>query len=841
MMGFFQLADERIDRNKPPVQLLHQQGCKLCTLDVEARHLSTPKMPAFGAEKPIVYILGEAPGKNEDQLGKHFIGASGALLRDHIPKSFLDVIRWNNTVNCRPKDDRDPTSLEIECCRPRQISDIEAAQPDAIFGFGGIALNWADRSNPFAWRGRRFPIKVGEHKCWFYAFHHPAYLLHLRKENNGRDSNYELAFKIDLKRAFQEVAAGLPEPFMHTEAMARADIHCVTGHNPGDLQFVLDFLEHASREAHCGVDYETQGLRPYAKDALILSAAVATWDKTCAFAIDHPNSGWSSKERETIKQHWKKFLLSQVRKCVHSLHFEQEWSAFFFGREVLRQTRWEDSLTQAYILDERKDCLSLEFLTQLHFNLNIKKLTSGLNKNNMKGEPLNKLLPYNGIDAKYHLYTFAAQYALIEELGLSKVYEEKLRQIPTCVLTQLEGLPVDYNEVNHQRGEYQTKIQGIVSNIQALPEIAEFKQRTGRDIKLGSDDDVLIVLRDILGQKVASTDKKVLEKIKHPFAPLEIAWRNTTKMLSTYIERLSEENAYPDKKYHPNFGTCFTDTGRLNSDFQNWPKRDEKDKELRRQIAAKGEGLFASLDYGQIEARLICCSSRDPSYTKATWDGLDVHGHWARRIAKRYPDAIGGIDNLDDPKTMDKFRDKVKNKWTFPCFFTAALASVAGYMEIPVDVLAPEYAAFWDEYAGVKRWHERIINKFRDQGYTECLNGRRRRAPLGLGQVVNSSIQGSAADIVMDAMNRLSEMEIPALQPKLNIHDDLTFWFVDEKELCDHIDTIIDEMLNVRFPWICVPLTVDLSVGPNWCDMQKIAVFSSDQRLGWPIRAAEFQ
>jgi hypothetical protein len=55
-----------------------------------------------------------------------------------------------------------------------------------------------------------------------------------------------------------------------------------------------------------------------------------------------------------------------------------------------------------------------------------------------------------------------------------------------------------------------------------------------------------------------------------------------------------------------------------------------------------------------------------------------------------------------------------------------------------------------------------------------------------------------------------------------------------------HIDTIIDEMLNVQFPWICVPLTVDLSVGPNWCDMEKIETFSSDKRLDWPFRAPEF-
>ena len=207
-MGFFQLENERIDRNKPPTELLHQKGCSLCTLDRESRYLKNAKMPASGAAKPLIYILGEFPTKQDDELGRQFSGASGALLREHIPKQYLDVIRWNNTVNCAPKEEKSPSNLELECCRPRQISDIEKSQPEAIFGFGGVPLTWADRSNTFAWRGRRFPIKIGNHTCWYYAFHHPAFLLHLRKENDGRASNYELAFKIDVKRALQQVSAG---------------------------------------------------------------------------------------------------------------------------------------------------------------------------------------------------------------------------------------------------------------------------------------------------------------------------------------------------------------------------------------------------------------------------------------------------------------------------------------------------------------------------------------------------------------------------------------------------------------------------------------------------------
>jgi len=105
-----------------------------------------------------------------------------------------------------------------------------------------------------------------------------------------------------------------------------------------------------------------------------------------------------------------------------------------------------------------------------------------------------------------------------------------------------------------------------------------------------------------------------------------------------------------------------------------------------------------------------------------------------------------------------------------------------------------------------------------------------------LGQVINAAIQGSATDVVMDGMNRLSEMGRPEVQPMIMIHDDLTFWFHDEQELEDNVDIIVREMLNVRFPWLCVPLTVELSAGYNLCDMQKIGTMASDKLLGWPIR-----
>ena len=672
--GLFNFEETKVYRRAPPVEL-YKNGCISCPLDQFKKILKHPKMDASGSANPLIYSLGEAPGRDEDDIGRQFVGASGTMLKKYIPYPYLETIRWNNVINCRPPENRNPTHDEIEFCRTRVASDIDASKPDAIFGFGGIPLAWTGRSNTYAWRGRRFPIQVGGHKCWYFSFHHPSYLLRLRTENDGRPSTYELAFQLDMERALHNVVHEITPPIIHSVEDARSDIVSITG-GSDQLGIVLDFLAEASQQSICGLDYETQGIRPYGTDAAILSVAIALPGRCLAFALDHPEAAWSTNDKATVKAAFKQFLLSPVVKCSHSLHFEMEWSAFYFGNEVLRASRWEDSLTQAYILDERKDGFALDFLTQLYFGINIKKITGSLNKNNMKSEPIRRLLPYNGIDAKYHLLTFETQQALIEREGLVPAYEEKLRQIPTCVLTQLAGLPVDYAENVRQQFDIRKKIREIEEKLFALPEVHEYQHVRQQKFNPGSDKEVLYLIRTIMQQfDVGSTDKAVLMNLGHPFGKLQVDWRHYNKMLSTYVERFNEENAYPDKLYHVSLGTVFTDTGRLNGDFQNVPKRGEE-VSTRRQIA--GDGIFVSFDYGQIEARLIACASRDPAYCKATWDGLDVHGHWARRIARVYPQAIGGKEYLDDSKAMKIFRDKIKNKWTFPLFFSASLRSVSG-------------------------------------------------------------------------------------------------------------------------------------------------------------------
>jgi DNA polymerase I-like protein with 3'-5' exonuclease and polymerase domains len=129
----------------------------------------------------------------------------------------------------------------------------------------------------------------------------------------------------------------------------------------------------------------------------------------------------------------------------------------------------------------------------------------------------------------------------------------------------------------------------------------------------------------------------------------------------------------------------------------------------------------------------------------------------------------------------------------------------------------------------VKDWQETQIDFYNKYGYVECLTGRRRRGPLSVNKVLNSPIQGTAAEIVMDAMCRLSELNDWELQPEINIHDDLTWVRVPEKKVETIAEKIITVMLDVPFDWVNVPITVEASVGDNWMEMDEFGAFSSDE------------
>src|SRR5262245_50288228 len=141
-MGFYHVAKKVVDKPIYSTSLCHAQQCNVCPLN-HLPGLHNPHMPAYGSSRPVVYMLGEAPGEAEDRQGKPFVGPAGQTLRFRIPDEWLDKLRWNNCVRTRPPKNREPTDHELECCRPSIEKDIEETKPKAIFGFGNVPLRWA--------------------------------------------------------------------------------------------------------------------------------------------------------------------------------------------------------------------------------------------------------------------------------------------------------------------------------------------------------------------------------------------------------------------------------------------------------------------------------------------------------------------------------------------------------------------------------------------------------------------------------------------------------------------------------------------------------------------------
>lgn len=835
-------------RGANDIALLHKLECRACPLNKQAG----TNMPASGAEKPLIYVLGEAPGKDEQEQGVQFVGESGQLLRANIPRDFKRHLRFNNIVRTRPPGNATPEKVEIECCRPSIVRDIEQTKPKIVLGFGNVPLNWVSGFNGITfWRGRRMPVKIGSHSCWYYPMLHPSFLLRQRR-GNGMPSEDERMFRLDLQRAFAEVE-NLPPAIVHTPAMVQEGTEIITEGGSVGLRQLREALEWAAEQPAIGLDYETKGLRPYDREKTkVLSASVSDGTRSIAFPFDHSESQWTPQDRNVVQELWIKFL-TQAKgvKIAHNLSFEMEWSGVRFDTDTIRAGRWEDSSTQACIIDERKGdrkpgCFSLEFLVQQYFGFNIKKL-AGVDRGNLDETPIEAVLMYNAPDAKYAKLLWDKQRERIEADGLQEAYELGLRRVPACVLTQIKGLPVDQKEVARLQVKYGNEIERVEKQISKISAVKEFERQKGRRFEPFSNPDVIFLLKDILKRteifvedkytkkQKLSADKKVLDLIDHPFAKLLVELREQNKRKSTYVDPLSVGSPilYPDQLIHAQYNTIFAETGRFSVNdpsLQNFPKRNAEAVEVRKQVAAPPGCVVLSIDLGQIEARIIAIFTKDKHFVKALWERYDIHMEWTERLAHAYPARIGGKKFLTDKKVMKTFRTDVKNQWTFPLFFGARLESASGYLKIPPEVLKPIYNEFWRQFAGVKAWQDKQVEFYNEHGYVSCLTGRRRRGPLSLNQILNSPVQGTAAELIAVAMARLSEMGDPELQPELNIHDDLTWVRVPEKRVDYVAENAIKCMIDAPFPWAkLVPLTAEMSVGPNWFEMESVGEFSSDE------------
>lgn len=565
-------------------QIAKEHGCAVCPLmKLENK---TKDMQPTGTTKPIVYFVGEAPGKTEDIENKQFVGSAGVLLRDELYKIISEyeadnIIRWNNCVRCRPyigNKNRPPEKFEIECCKHSLFKDIEETKPLIVVGFGGVPLKvFTDGNKIGQWRGRFIPIKVGNHVCWYYPVYHPSFINRKKESNKNAygESQYEICFRTDLQDLFLFVSNYKGPEYIGSGY--DEGISIILGDKEDDFDQILTQLAKFACYPYIAVDLETVGRRIQSKDFKMISISIGTDTDVVVFPLDHPKAWNFGNREENIKKLYgmlSRFIAVSQGKIAHHLKFEAANFLREFGESILRNNEWHDTMVQAYLLNEKtskeEGMLSLDRMIQLNFGFNLKELT-GVDRKNPLKSTLNELLIYNGMDSKYTYKLFMRQKDKVKEEGFEDIYNSLIKTTITLAVTEGYGIVVDMDKVNEFEKKYEGELKELLDKMKELPEVRQFGIDRFNPL---APEDLIFIFKEIMGIELTektkeslSTNDKVLTKLMKEGVKLAeyiLAYRSMNKLKSTYVDNI-KAMAGKGSIVHPNYNHLYTETGRFSS------------------------------------------------------------------------------------------------------------------------------------------------------------------------------------------------------------------------------------------------------------------------------------
>ena len=316
------------------------------------------------------------------------------------------------------------------------------------------------------------------------------------------------------------------------------------------------------------------------------------------------------------------------------------------------------------------------------------------------------------------------------------------------------------------------------------------------------------------------TTEEVLESLRsrNPIVEKILAHRGLKKLIGTYVEPLPALINPRTGHIHTSFNQTVTATGRLSSsnpNLQNIPVRDDDGKEIRKAFIPDEGCLFFSADYSQIELRIMAHLSGDKNLIEAFLEGEDIHAATAAKVFKK---PLGEVTREE--------RSKAKTA-NFGIIYGISVFGLAERMGVSRGEAKELIDNYFITYPDVRRYMDESIALAREKGYVETLFHRKRYLPdinshnanvRGYAErnAINAPIQGSAADIIKVAMNKIYErFQAEGIRSKmiLQVHDELNFSvFPEEKERVQQI--VIEAMENAVH--LRVPLTADCGWGENW-------------------------
>ena len=491
----------------------------------------------------------------------------------------------------------------------------------------------------------------------------------------------------------------------------------------------------------------------------------------------------------------------------------------------------DDTMVLSYVLEGGSHGHGMDELAELYLgHTTIKyKEVAGTGKSQVTFDqvPPENALNYAAEDADITLRLHQLLKPRLVTEHMATVYETLERPLISVLRSmESEGIKVDLAQLEKLSADF-AKRQGELEK--------EIFQLAGRDFNVGSPKQLGEILFDELklegGQKGKSgtytTSADVLDSLAaegHQLPARVLEWRQLEKLRSTYSDALINQINPFTKRIHTSYAMASASTGRLSStdpNLQNIPIRTEEGRKIRQAFVAEKGHVLLSLDYSQIELRLLAHIADIEVLKQAFRDGQDIHALTASQVFE-----------VPLEKVDSSMRRKAK-AINFGIIYGISAFGLARQLNVEQSEAATYMKTYFQQYPGIQDYMERTKQFCREHGYVQTLFGRRCHVPGILDKspakrnfaeraAINAPIQGAAADILKRAMIRVpSALKKHGLDSQaymlLTVHDELIFEVA--QSAAEQTAQIIKEAMETAplpILKLSVPLTVDVGQGQSW-------------------------
>lgn len=588
-------------------------------------------------------------------------------------------------------------------------------------------------------------------------------------------------------------------------------------------------------KGYVAFDTETNNLDPMLADLVGFSLAVED-GQACYVPLAHKKGEELDLENhqkdftqisfETAIEFLKDILQSpSILKIAHNFKYDALVLAKYgIEVEALDDTMLISFLNASGRMSHGLDALALEEFG--HQMISYKEV-AGVGKSQVTFDyvDLDKACEYAAEDADYTLRLFHKLKPQLIKNQAAKVYEMIERPLIKVLLTmEKHGVKIDQRKLVELEQDFKKK---------SLQHEQEIYQLAGEEFNIGSPKQLGAILFEKLGfpggKKGKSgsygTNVKVLEELAdqgHEIAEKILAWRQMTKLISTYIVGLTEQINPNTNRVHTSYLMTGAITGRLAStepNLQNIPIRSKEGRQIREAFIAEEGFELLSIDYSQIELRLLAEMADITALQKAFQDGLDIH---AMTASEMFHTPIEGMD------PMVRRQAKAIN---FGIIYGISAFGLSQQLGISRTEAKDYIEQYFEKFPGIRKFMQKMKQFAVEYGYVETILGRRvylndiqskipAKRAFAERQAINAPLQGSAADIIKRAMIKIDKFlrdHHYKTRMLLQVHDELVFEVAkDEKE--DIIPKLKELMETAAEPLIkvSVPLTVEANTGKNW-------------------------